>query len=96
MLGLGWSMAMISGSALVTAAMPTQERARTQGVADMTIGVTGAAGGTMSGIVVGTIGYSALSLSGAVLAGAVLAVLVVRRRLDLSGTTIGAPEPPHL
>jgi MFS family permease len=97
LLGLGWSMATISGSALVTSAMPTEERARTQGVADMTIGVAGATAGAMSGIVVGTIGYTALSVTGAVLAGAALAVLLVRRRLDLSGAAnIGASVPPHL
>jgi MFS family permease len=96
LLGLGWSMATISGSALVSAAMPIEERARIQGVADMTTGVAGATGGTMSGIVVGTIGYTALSLSGAVLAGAALAVLVVHRRLDMSGAAnIGDSVPPH-
>jgi MFS family permease len=96
MLGLGWSMATISGSALVTAALPTEERARSQGVVDMTTGLAGATGGTMSGIVVGTIGYTALSLSGAVLAGAALAVLVWHRRLDTSGAAeVGAAVPPH-
>jgi MFS family permease len=97
MLGLGWSMSTISGSALVTAALPTEERARTQGVVDMTTGLAGATGGTMSGIVVGTIGYTALSLSGAVLAGAALAVLVWHRRLDTSGAAnIKAAVPPHM
>jgi MFS family permease len=79
MLGLGWSMATISGAALLITAVPPEERARTQGVADMTMGIAGGAGGTVSGIVVGTVGYATLSLTGAVLAGAVLAALVMQR-----------------
>jgi MFS family permease len=79
MLGLGWSMATISGAALLIEAVPSEERARTQGVADMTMGVAGGAGGTISGIVVGSVGYPILSLTGAVLAGAVLAALFMQR-----------------
>jgi MFS family permease len=75
MLGLGWSMATISGAALLIEAVPSEERARTQGVGDMTMGVAGGAGGTVSGIVVGGVGYPILSLTGAVLAGAVVAAL---------------------
>jgi MFS family permease len=79
MLGLGWSMATISGAALLIEAVPSAERARTQGVADMTMGIAGGAGGTVSGIVVGSVGYPILSLTGAVLAGAVLAALFMQR-----------------
>jgi MFS family permease len=79
MLGLGWSMATISGAALLIEAVPSAERARTQGVADMTMGIAGGAGGTISGIVVGSVGYPILSLTGAVLAGAVLAALLMQR-----------------
>jgi MFS family permease len=79
MLGLGWSMATISGAALLIAAVPSEERARTQGVADMTMGIAGGAGGTVAGIVVGSVGYATLSLTGAVLAGAVLAALFMQR-----------------
>ena len=79
MLGLGWSMATISGAALLIDAVPSEERARTQGVADMTMGIAGGAGGTVSGIVVGSVGYPILSLTGAVLAGAVLAALFMQR-----------------
>jgi MFS family permease len=80
MLGLGWSMATISGAALLIAAVPSEERARTQGVADMTMGFAGGAGGTISGIVVGSVGYATLSLMGAVLAGAVLVALFMMQR----------------
>jgi MFS family permease len=79
-LGLGWSMATISGAALIIEVVPSEERARTQGVADMTMGIAGGAGGTVSGIVVGSVGYPMLSLTGAVLAGAVLAALHMQRQ----------------
>ena len=79
MLGLGWSMATISGAALLVAAVPSEEGARTQGVADMTMGLAGGAGGTASGIVVGSVGYATLSLIGAVVAGAVFAALFTQR-----------------
>jgi MFS family permease len=79
LLGVGWSMATISGATLITASVPVEERARAQGVADMSMGVVAGTGGTVSGIVVGTVGYAALSVVGAALAAALLAVLVVRR-----------------
>ncbi len=79
MLGLGWSMATISSATLLIEATPPEERARTQGVADMTMGIAGGAGETVSGIVVGSLGYATLSLTGAVLAGAVLAALFMQR-----------------
>jgi MFS family permease len=79
LLGLGWSMATISGAALLIEATAPEERARTQGVADMTMGLAGGAGGTVSGIVVGSLGFATLSLTGAILAGAVLAALFRHR-----------------
>ncbi|HEX7136020.1 MAG TPA: MFS transporter [Iamia sp.] len=80
LLGLGWSMATISGAALLIEATAPEDRARTQGVADMTMGLAGGAGGTVAGIVVGSLGFATLSLAGAVLAGAVLAALSSGRR----------------
>jgi MFS family permease len=78
LLGLAWSMATISGAALITASVPTAERAETQGVADTTMGVVGGLGGTVSGIVVGFVGYGALSLLGALVAGGLAAFLITR------------------
>jgi MFS family permease len=92
MLGLGWSMATISGATLLIEATPPEERARTQGVADMTMGIAGGAGGTVAGIVVGTLGYATLSLVGAVFAGAALAALHLQRtsqRDDARATSRG-------
>jgi MFS family permease len=68
LLGLAWSMATISGSAILVAATPPADRARTQGVADMTMGLMGGLGGTVAGLVVGLVGYPTLSGAGAALA----------------------------
>jgi predicted MFS family arabinose efflux permease len=84
-LGLGWSLTLISGSALLTDAVPAEERASVQGVADLLMGVTAGIGGFGSGLVVGAFSYEALSLVAAIAAGAV--VLTVVRRLV-------APSPP--
>ena len=78
LLGVGWSMASISGSAIISAATPPEQRARTQGVADMTMGIVGGIGGTISGIVLGTVGYRPLSLIGAAIAAALLVAIVAR------------------
>ena len=79
LLGLAWSMATISGSAILTAATPPAARARVQGVADMTMGLMGGIGGTISGIVVGTLGYATLSAVGGVLALALFAAVLLWR-----------------
>jgi MFS family permease len=78
LLGLGWSMATIAGATLLTMSVPTEERAETQGVADMAMGFAGGSGGTVSGIVVGTVGYAWLALVGAVVAVVLLGVLLLR------------------
>jgi MFS family permease len=78
LLGLAWSMATISGSAILVAATPPADRARTQGVADMTMGLMGGTGGTVAGLVVGLLGYATLSLGGAALAIGLFVFMVIR------------------
>ena len=73
LVGLGWSFAMISGSALLTSAFPVQERASVQGAADFTMVASGATGGLLSGAIVEATSYHALSHWAAVLALALVA-----------------------
>jgi MFS family permease len=88
LLGLGWSMATIAGATLLTASVAADERAEAQGVADMAMGIAGGAGGTVSGIVVGTVGYAVLSLvSVLVTAGLLLALLLMRAAAMRSATS---------
>ena len=51
-LGLGWSLGLVAGTAMVTDATPLARRARTQGSVDLGIALAGATGGISSGFVV--------------------------------------------
>ena len=68
LVGIGWSFAMISGSALLTSAFSASERASVQGAADFTMVASGATGGLLSGVIVEASSYHALSHWAAVLA----------------------------
>ncbi|GAA1080474.1 MFS transporter [Nocardiopsis metallicus] len=76
LLGLGWSFGIVSGTAIVTDAVPLATRAKTQGTVDVAIAVAGAGGGLASGLVVAAGSYAVLSLTGGVLALAVLPAIV--------------------
>lgn len=76
LLGLGWSFGLVSGTAIITDAAPTATRAKVQGTVDVAIAIAGAGGGLASGMVVAAGSYALLSLSGGVLALAVLPVIV--------------------
>ncbi|MFI5792346.1 MFS transporter [Streptomyces sp. NPDC051677] len=72
LLGLGWNLGLVSGTAMITDAVPLATRAKTQGMVDVSIAIAGATGGLTSGLVVTAAGYPALALTGGVLALAVL------------------------
>ena len=65
-LGLGWSATLVSGSTLLSDAIPTERRASVQGFADLVMGLAGACAGALSGVVVGTWSYPALTLVAAI------------------------------
>ncbi|MBK7722460.1 MAG: MFS transporter [Austwickia sp.] len=79
LLGLGWSATLVSGSIMLTSAVPPAERPGVQGAADLIMGLCGALGGGLSGIVVGTWGYPWLSVLGALVATGLAAVIVLPR-----------------
>lgn len=68
LLGLGWNLGLISGTALIVDATSPETRARTQGAVDVLIALSGAGGGAMSGVVVGASSFATLSLAGGFLA----------------------------
>nr|WP_257019713.1 MFS transporter [Streptomyces sp. TLI_235] len=72
LLGLGWNFGLVSGTAIITDAVPLATRARTQGMVDVAIAVSGAAGGLASGVVVDLAGYPVLALGGGIVALALL------------------------
>ncbi|WP_344295805.1 MFS transporter, partial [Streptomyces synnematoformans] len=76
LLGVGWSLGLVSGTTMVTHAVPPATRARTQGLVDVAISAAGAGGGLASGAVVATAGYPLLTVGGGVLALAVVPAAV--------------------
>ncbi|MFF4560264.1 MFS transporter [Streptomyces sp. NPDC001435] len=72
LLGIGWNLGLISGTAIITDAVPLAARARTQGLVDVSIAIAGTTGGLASGIIVHAASYPVLALTGGILALAVL------------------------
>ncbi|MFF8476272.1 MFS transporter [Streptomyces sp. NPDC015414] len=72
LLGLGWNLGLVSGTAIITDTVPLATRARTQGLVDVSIAVAGATGGLASGVMVDATSYPALALTGGVLSLALL------------------------
>lgn len=63
-LGLGWNLGLVSGTALLADAVPLDVRARTQGGVDLCIALAGAGSGLGSGLVVAGTSYATLALLG--------------------------------
>jgi MFS family permease len=80
LLGVGWSCTLVSGSTLLTSVVTTDERPATQGLADVLMGLAGAGGGVAAGIVVGSLGYSALATGSAAVGVVILVVGAARVR----------------
>jgi len=81
LLGLGWSCATVAGSTMVTDNAPLDTRTDVQGLTDLVMGLTAAAAGGVSGLVVAWWGYPVLSLVSCLLPAAVgvAAYLAARR-----------------
>lgn len=71
LLGVGWSFTLVSGSTLLTNSVTTAERAAVQGLSDVLMGLAGAGGGALAGVVVGGPGYAWLA-GGASLVGVLI------------------------
>lgn len=73
LLGLGWNLATVAASALLTRVVPRADRARREGSGEIGMGVAAAVGGGLSGVVMAGGGYPVLAAGGlaVVLAGLV-------------------------
>lgn len=80
LLGFGWSLGLVSGTTMLSAAVPLATRARTQGSVDLTIAIAGAGGGMASGFVVAGASFATLSVLGGVLALAIVPVVALASR----------------
>jgi MFS family permease len=75
LLGLGWSATLVSGSALLSEAVPPDLRAAAQGLSDLVMGLAGATAGAASGLVVESWGYPMLTLLAALATGPLVVML---------------------
>lgn len=88
LLGLGWSASTISGSTLLAESVGQDSRVVVQGVSDMLMGIAGAFGGAMSGLVLSQAGYLGLNMAGALVGAAVLAAAAVTVMARRRGTLV--------
>ncbi|MFJ8434078.1 MFS transporter [Kitasatospora sp. NPDC094019] len=61
--GIAWNLGLVSGTSVITAALPPGRGASTQGLADVGLAVAGSTGGLLSGLAVTAGGYDALALA---------------------------------
>jgi len=88
LLGLGWSASTISGSTLLAESVGQDSRVVVQGVSDMLMGIAGAVGGAVSGLVLSQAGYLGLNMAGALVGAAVLAAAAVTAVARRRGTLV--------
>lgn len=81
LLGLGWSLATVAASTLLTEHAPLAARTDVQGAADLIMGLTAAAAGALAGLIVGSGGYGWLNGFAALLATGVVVAAVAAVRL---------------
>jgi MFS family permease len=79
LLGWGWNLGFVAGSALLTGAVSRTERPRVQGVSDALIWSTSAIASLGSGLVVGAWGFAALGMLGAMIVGVAGTVVLLGR-----------------
>ncbi|OEH84988.1 MFS transporter [Desulfuribacillus stibiiarsenatis] len=80
LLGIGWNIGLISGTALIVDSTVPSKRAKTQGEVDVLIALSGATGGAISGMIVAGSSYTILSIAGGILSLVLIAVIVWSRR----------------
>ena len=57
LLGLGWSFTLIAGSALLSESVETAMKPASQGASDLMMNLSGAGGGALAGLIIGTLSY---------------------------------------
>jgi MFS family permease len=80
LLGYGWNLGFVAGSALLTHGLEISERTRLQGLTDALIWSSSAAASIGSGVVVAVAGFTTLGLLGAALVVFPVWLVVARRR----------------
>jgi predicted MFS family arabinose efflux permease len=81
LLGLGWNLGLIAGTALIIDGTTDADRGRTQGTVDVLLAIAGTGGSASSGLVVAASGYGTLSLLGGLLALLLIPGVLVAARM---------------
>jgi MFS family permease len=91
LLGLGWNLCHIAGSALLSDELISQERGRVQGITEVVVGVTVAVGSLASGSIYGGYGYTGANAAVLCIVAVLALAVFVARWAEARGATI-APE----
>ena len=66
LLGLGWSCTLIAGSAFLTESVSSEMKTSSQGASDLVMNLSGAGGGALAGLIIGTLSYGWLCVFAAI------------------------------
>jgi MFS family permease len=92
--GIGWNLAFVSASALLTDALSPDDRTSTQGLADLCVGVMGFIGSAGGGMILGLWGFGVLNAVGAAMLILPLAASSMRRAAAAARATELNPWTP--
>jgi MFS family permease len=90
LLGLGWSCTLIAGSALLSESVEPTFKASSQGASDLVMNLSGAGGGALAGVIIGTLSYGWLCFAAAipVLALGVMSLRIFAMTSSKSGSSL--------
>jgi MFS family permease len=92
--GIGWNLAFVSASALLTDALSPDDRTSLQGLADLCMGAMGFVGSALGGVVLGRWGFGMLNAVGAAVLILPLAASSMRRAAAAARATELNPWSP--
>jgi MFS family permease len=92
--GIGWNLAFVSGSALLTDALTPDDRTSIQGLADLCMGAMGFVGSAVGGVILGVWGFGILNAVGAAMLVLPLAASSMRRAASAARATELNPWSP--
>ncbi len=91
LLGLGWSCGLVAGSTLLSESVPDAARPAAQGVTDFLMGMAGATGGALAGVVVAQSGFGTLTVLSGLLVLPVLVLVMKSGRGAVPGRSVLTP-----
>lgn len=92
--GIGWNLAFVSASALLTDALSPDDRTSIQGLADLCMGAMGFVGSAVGGVILGVWGFGILNAVGAAMLILPLAASSMRRAAAAARATEPDPWAP--